>query len=116
VNVQALHGVILSGWYFGALARGFAFGSGRALSAAATILSEKAEQRVHFVELSSVDHRPAITAHGDKPGHPEPIEMKGQGVGSEVERCSNSSRWHALGSGLHKQPKYVEPIILGECG
>jgi hypothetical protein len=114
--MQTFHGVILSGRYLGALARGLAFGSGRALSAAATILGEKAEQGIHFVELRSVDHRPAITAHGDKPGRPQPIKMKGQGVGSKVEGGGDGAGWHSLRSGLHQQPKHVEPIILSERG
>jgi hypothetical protein len=116
MNVQALHDGILSGWNLGALARGFAFHDRRAWSAAAAILSQEAEQRIHRLELGGVDHRPAVAAHRDKPGGPEPIEMKGQGIRREIECCSDGAGRHALGTSLHQQAEYIEPIILSESG
>jgi hypothetical protein len=86
------------------------------LSAAAAILSEETEERVHLVELRSVDHRPAIAAHSDESGRPEPIKVKGQGIRCEVEGSCDSTRWHPLGSGLNEKPEYIKPIILGERG
>jgi len=86
------------------------------LNAAAAILGEKAEQRIHGLELRSVDHRAAIAAHGDKPGGPQPIEVKRQRIRGEIERGGDSTRRHALGSGLHQQAEYIEPVILCERG
>ena len=42
--------------------------------------------------------------------------MKRQCVGCEIESSGDCPRWHALGSGLHKQAKHVKAIILGKCG
>jgi hypothetical protein len=116
MDMQALHHVILSGWKLGALARGLAFRGRSAWSTAATILGEEAEERIHPVELGGVDHRPAIAAHGDEPGGPQPIEMEAQGIRREVECGSNGARRHSLGTGLHQQAEYVEPTVLCESG
>jgi hypothetical protein len=112
MDVQAFHGVVLSGRDFRALPRRFAFRKRRALSATAAILSEIAEQRVHLLELGRVDHRTAFTAHGDKTRRPEPIEVKRQGVRSKVERGSHRPRRHPFRSGLHEQPEHIETIVL----
>jgi hypothetical protein len=114
MNMQALHGVFLSGRDFAAFARGLAFHGGSAWSAAATILGEEAEQGIHRVEPGGVDHRPTIAAYGDKPGGPQPIEVKSQGIRRKVERGRDGARRLALRSGLHQQAEYIEPIILGE--
>jgi hypothetical protein len=86
------------------------------LSAAAAILSEEAEERIHLVELGGVDHRPAFAAHGYKPGRPEPIKVKSQGIRGEVEGGSDGPRWHALGAGLHKEAEYIKSTVLSEGG
>jgi len=114
--MQAFHGLILSGRDFGALSRRLAFRRGCALSAAAAILSEEAEEGIHLVELGGVDHRPAFAAHGYKPGRPEPIKVKSQGIRGEVEGGSDGPRWHALGAGLHKEAEYIKPTVLSEGG
>ena len=56
VDMEALHGVSLSSRYFAALARGFAFGRGRAGNAAAAVISEKAEKIVHRLISRGIDH------------------------------------------------------------
>jgi hypothetical protein len=86
------------------------------LSTTAAVVGEEAEERVHRVELGGVDHRPAVTAHGDKPSRPEAIKVKGQSIRGKVEGGSDGPRWHALGTGLHKEAEYIESTILSESG
>jgi hypothetical protein len=107
---------ILSGWNFCALARGLAFGGRRALSAAAAVFGQKAEQRGHGFELRGVDHGAAIAADGDKPSGSKPIKVEGQGIRSEIERGGYGASGHSLGSGLYEQAEHIEPIILSESG
>jgi len=35
-------------------------------------------------------------------------------VRREVERARDRTRGHAFGSGLHKQPEHIEPVVLRE--
>jgi hypothetical protein len=112
--VQALHDRFLSGWSFGALARGFAFGSRRTGCAAAAIFGKEAKQRVHLLELRRIDHRAALAADSDKTRRAKSIKVERQGIGREIESVCDRSRWQAPRSSLHKQPKYVEAIVLRE--
>ena len=60
--------------------------------AAAAVLGEIAEQRVHGVEARGVDHRAALAAHGDKAGLPQPVEMKRQRVGRRARAVPRPRR------------------------
>jgi hypothetical protein len=86
----------------------------RAGRAATAIFGQKSEKRVHLVELSGVDHRPAFTPHGDETSHPQAIKMERERVGRKVERGGHGPGRHPISSGLHKQPKHIKPIVLGE--
>ena len=76
----------------------------------------KPTRRVHRLEPRRIDHRAAVAAHRDKPGHSQPVEMERQRVGREVERVGDRAGRHSLRAGLHQQAEYIEPIILGERG
>ena len=115
VNMQALHGRVLSSRDFGALARRFADSGRRAGHAAAAVFGEKAEQRIHRVELRGVDHRSSFASYGDEAGHPQTIEVEGQSVGREIERLGDRTCRHPLGAGLDQQAENVEAIILASA-
>src|SRR5262249_9010982 len=83
-------------------------------SAAAAVFSEEAKQRVRLLELRCIDHRAALATHSDKARRTKPIKMESQGVGREIESVCDCARWHALRSSLHKQPEYIEAIVLRE--
>jgi hypothetical protein len=87
-----------------------------ALPTLAAILRQIAEQGIHRFVLRGVDHRATIAADGDQPGHAQPVEMKGQRVGRQVECLGHLPGGHAFRTGLHQQPKHSETIVLGERG
>ena len=82
--------------------------------AATAVFGEETKQRVHLLELRRVDHRAALAAHSDKARRTKSIKMESQGIGREIESVCDRARWHALRSSLHKQPEYIEAIVLRE--
>jgi hypothetical protein len=80
----------------------------------ATVLSEEGNQAIHHIKAGGIDHRTAIAADSDKAGKAEPVEMKRERVGGEVELFGDLASRHSLRAGLHKQAKDFEPIILRE--
>src|SRR5208282_4806778 len=82
----------------------------------AAILGEEGEQRVHGVEARGIDHRTAVSAHGDQSRSAQAVEMKSERIRRETKRSGDFARGHPLRSGLYQQTEYVETIVLGERG
>ncbi len=94
---------------------GLQAGTGRQIGcAAAAILGEVAEQRVHGLEARGVNHLAALAAHRHQSGAAQPVEMKCQGVRCEPKRNGDLAGRQALRSGLHEQAINVQPTLLGE--
>lgn len=101
----------------GAFARGLTDGgwSTRSLPCAA-IFSQVAKERVHRVKLCRVDHRAALTAHGDKSGLVQSVKMKGQCVRRNTQRGGHFAGRRSCGPRLYQQSKRIEATFLRQCG
>src|SRR5262249_23560569 len=82
----------------------------------ATVFSEIGEQRVHGLEARGIDHRAAVAANRDQSSPAQTVEMEGERVRREFESVGHLACRHSLRPGLHKQPKHLEAIVLGERG
>jgi hypothetical protein len=83
VDVHALHEMPPSSWDFGTLAArrlAHSYGQARVGRASAAVVGEVGEQLGHGVIPRRVDHRPAISAHGDQLRIPETVKMETQGI------------------------------------
>src|SRR3546814_2134685 len=83
--------------------------------AAAAVLGEIAHQGVHRGEVGRVDQRAPVTAKGHETGLSEPVQMKRQGRRRQAQPFPDTAHRTAFAPGLHQQPEYIEPGILGEC-
>ncbi|WP_433994362.1 hypothetical protein [Bradyrhizobium canariense] len=93
-------------------------GCGRALlrRTAATVLGEKRKQRIHLIVSRGIDHRATGAAHGHEPSLTQPVEVKRERIGREIESRRHASGRHALRSRLDQQAIDLKAIILRECG
>jgi hypothetical protein len=85
---------------------------------AAAIFGQIVEQRIHRLESCRIDHRTALTLDPNKPGLPQPVEMKCERIWSQTKRVRNSTGGHSFWSGLNQQPEHVQSIVLrkgGQC-
>src|SRR4051812_44958916 len=87
-------------------------GDGCARAAAATVLGEVADERVHIPEIRRIkDEASFLTASG-KPRARQVREVEGERRRRKLQRFSNAAGGQSLGAGLDQQPVDREARFL----
>jgi hypothetical protein len=81
---------------------------GKLPSRLAAILSEKAEQLVHDLEPSRVDHGTPFTPYRHETSVTQPVEVEGQRIRREFQGSGDAARRHSFWPCLYQQAKDIQ--------
>jgi hypothetical protein len=80
------------------------------------VVCEIGKQRVHSLESRRIDHRSAFALDGHEACIAQTVEVKGQCAWQQPQARGNVASGHSLRACLDQQPKYIETIVLRQCG
>src|SRR3954465_8792748 len=91
-------------------------GAGCARAAAATVLGEVADERVHIPEISRIEDEASFLAALGKPRARQVREVEGERRRRQLQGFSNAAGGQPVRAGLDEQPVDREARFLCQCG